>query len=183
MTLSEASRIPEKAGQKRIIGVSIEELARTEDRLENMDKKPIERARLMKWFRKSFVPSRRRVRALLRYIEETEARVIDALGGPDVITPQKEIIVKAAMRALQVALIVELYINQEGPIRKDLLERGVVDLQPALEKIVSFYNAARLNLVAVGLGAHKADEILTFDKYVIKASAEKKTEGDGSEKN
>ncbi len=89
--------------------------------------------------------------------------------GPEFVTPQKEIIPKTALRALQVALIVELYINQEGPIRKDLLERGIVDLQPALEKIASFYNACRLNLVAIGLEARKADEIISLDSY-LKAS-------------
>jgi hypothetical protein len=152
-----AGRPKGKKGAGRIIGVSPAELVQVEAGLASVDKRQLAEARLGKFFRKSCTPSRRRVRAMVKYIETTERRVIDALGGPEVITPQKEIILKAAMWALQVAIIVELYINQEGPIRKDLLERGIVDLQPALEKIVSFYNAARLNLVAIGLEARRAD--------------------------
>jgi hypothetical protein len=126
-------------------------------------------AKLLRWTKRVSVPSRRQFRKIRAYVDEAERKVIDSLGGPAVVSPQRQIILKAGMRALQVCLLIELYINREGPIRKDLLERGVVDLQPALDKTVTFYNSCRLNLLAIGLEERKADEVLDLGRYIAES--------------
>jgi len=143
----------------------------------NLDYRTLRQAGLVKFYRKTCVPSQRKFKKIRQYVEEMEGQVIDALGGPDLVTPQKEILIKVAMRALQVALLLELYINKEGAVRKDLLDKGIVEIQPALEKTVTFYNSCRLNLMAVGLDAVKADEVLTLAKYT--ALEDQGAKGDG----
>lgn len=142
--------------------------------LMNFDDKTLKRARLTEFLAKQERPSVRRLRGIRRKLMQTEARIVDALGGPDDISPQKEALVAVAMKALSIAYLIELYCNRHGVIRPDDLERGVVDVQPALEKSLRFYSEARQSLTAAGLERKKIDETLNLGRYVeIKERGEK----------
>jgi len=134
--------------------------------LTTFDEKTIKRARLHEFLAKQERPSVRQLRKIRRQIMQTEARIVDALGGADDISPQKEALISVAMKALSIAFLIELYINRHGAIRPDDLARGVVDVQPALEKSLRFYSEARQSLAAAGLERKKIDETLNLGRYI-----------------
>jgi hypothetical protein len=142
--------------------------------LTTFDEKTVKRARLAEFLAKQERPSVRQLRKIRRQLMQTEARIVDALGGPDDISPQKEALISVAMKALSIAHLIELYLNKHGAIRPDELKRGVVDVQPALEKSLRFYSEARQSLTAVGLERKKIDEAMNFGRYIeLKKEGEK----------
>ena len=96
--------------------------------LTTFDEETVKRARLAEFLAKQERPSVRQLRKIRRQIMQTEARIVDALGGPDDISPQKEALVSVAMKALSIAHLIEPYINGQGAIRPDDLERASLEI-------------------------------------------------------
>ena len=96
-----------------------------------------------------------------------EKGLIEDLGGPSELTAAKEILIKGTVEAYGVLFLAIMYCKKEGILRPDLLEKGVVSLQPVLgQQFLAFLNTCRQNLVALGLDKKKADEAFDLGKYV-----------------
>lgn len=138
-----------------------------------------------KWVKSGQMPTGRGFEKVKRCIRDVQVRLIDALGGPEKITPQQEILVQGTIKALGVCFLVELYINKEGPVVKHLLKRGIVELQPCLGKsYATFLNVIRQNTLALGLDRKQTDDVLDLGKYIevhdAKAAESLKGKGKGS---
>lgn len=132
---------------------------------------------LTPWIKQGQLPSGRGMAKIKKHLADIQDRLIDSLGGVKEITPQQEILAHSTIKGLGVMLLVELYINKEGPIRKDLLRRGIVELQPVLGKsYVAFLNSIRQNLLALGLDRKQAETILTPFEIAEKIDEEKARE-------
>lgn len=112
-------------------------------------------------------PSIRGYKRLQKYLEGMERILIDDQGGSSEITGAKEILIKGTVEAFGVFFLAIMYCKKEGILRPDLLEKGIVSLQPVLgNQFIAFMNTIRQNLVALGLEKKKADEVLDLKKYI-----------------
>ena len=141
--------------------------------------KKIPRTGVVPWVRDGTLPKGRGSWRLKKFIRDLERNLFDSLGGLENITPQREILARTTIRAVGVLLLAERYIEKHGPLRKDLLNKGILELQPVLGKsYIAFVNTIRQNLLALGLDRVKAEEVMSLAD-VIEEFDEKKAEAEG----
>ena len=122
-------------------------------------------------------PSVRGYKKLQQYLKDMERDLIELQGGPEKITVAKEILIKGTIEAYGVLLLASIYCKREGILRPDMLEKGIVELQPVLgRQFLAFLNTLRQNLVALGLEKTEAEEVFDIHKYVKEKYGKKKSD-------
>ena len=123
-------------------------------------------------------PSVRGYKKLQQYLKDIERDLIELQGGPEKITVAKEILIKGTIEAYGVLLLASIYCKREGILRPDLLEKGIVELQPVLgRQFLAFLNTLRQNLVALGLEKAEAEEVFDLHEYIRKKYSKKESDG------
>jgi hypothetical protein len=112
------------------------------------------------------MPSGRGLVKVKRYAETIEDRIIESKGGVKRITPLQELLIHSTVRAFKASVLIDIYINKEGPVVKHLLKRGIVELQPCLKSYATFLNVVRQNAIALGLEGREAEKVFTLPEYV-----------------
>lgn len=111
-------------------------------------------------------------RALNRYLNGVER---DLMAATPRMNVKKELLIKQVVRTEGLMRLTELYLQSRGPVNPGPLARGEIELQPVITKnYISFMNAQRQAILALGLDPQKVDEVLDLDSYI----AEKDGEGD-----
>jgi len=130
-------------------------------------------------------PSIRGHKKIQKYLADLERDLINDLGGSEQLTAAKEILIKTVIEAYGFVLLSSMYCKKEGILRSDLLEKGIVELQPVLGKqFLAFMNSCRQSLMALGLDKRQVDKVLTpweLAKKVEEEDGRKKNEQDNEE--
>jgi len=122
-------------------------------------------------------PSIRGYKKLQKYLQDMERELIDMQGGPGKLTPAKEILIKSVIEAYGVLFLASMYVKKEGVLRPDMLDKGVVELQPVLGKqFLAIINTLRQNLVALGLEKKEAEEVFDLQTYLKQKDKEREDE-------
>lgn len=139
-----------------------------------MDTKPVKMGKKSEkhgvhiWLRDGRIsPSVRGYKRLKRYLRDMEHGLYKMQGGPDNVTPAKEILIKATIEAYGVLLLASIFCREHGVVRPDRLSDGVVELQPVMgHQFLAFMNTCRQNLITLGMNGQITDEILDLGKYI-----------------
>src|SRR4030042_3467606 len=92
------------------------------------------------------VPGGRRIR---RDLQALRRDLETALPG---LPPQKRVLVDQVITCQTVVLLILHYLNRTGLFRKDEWDKGLLDVQPVVRKVLgSYMNTQRLALMALGL--------------------------------
>jgi hypothetical protein len=143
--------------------------------------KKIPRTGVVPWIRDGTLPKGRGSWRLKKFVRDLEKRLFDSLGGLENCTPQQEILARTTIRALGVLLLAERFIEKHGPLRKDLFDKGILDLQPVLGKsYIAYMNTIRQNLLALGLERRELESEMSLAD-VIREHDEKKAEANQGE--
>jgi len=136
------------------------------------------------WLRDGRIsPSVRGYKRMRRYLREMERSLFEMQGGPDRVTPAKEILIKSTIEAYGVLLLASIFCREHGVVRPDRLKEGVVELQPVMgAQFLAFMNTCRQNLVTLGMDGRKADDILDLGRYIEIKDNEKRKHKDKAPK-
>ena len=95
------------------------------------------------------------------YLDETRAGLVrDVAGREEDLSTAQRVIIDRTMGLLSVLRCIEESLSEQG------IMRGSV-LAPILrENYLSYQNAVRLNLAALGINRREGDKVIDLDQYV-----------------
>jgi len=105
----------------------------------------------------------RGTRTLSKRLAELRTSLVDSVGE---MSTQKEILVDRVVSLEGLIRLTELYLRQAGIVRPDSFKRGLIHVQPSLERwYLGALNSQRLSLQALGLDK-KPEPVPTFAEIV-----------------
>ena len=130
------------------------------------------------------MPSGRGYTKVKQYVDELEESLIQELGGHERTTPQQRILLESVLKAYQIQVLIELWINKVGPIdAKKFNVKKELNLHPILGKsYLSFQNSVRLGLEKLfPNGFERKEAAFNLPEYIDKTYGKKGEEDDGKQ--
>jgi hypothetical protein len=117
---------------------------------------------------------------LVRYTQDCHAALLKDLapGGPDTLSAAKGILLDRLTSKLLTAGLLDIYLGQQGIIRRDRLDQRVLECEPAVATYLQVNNAIRHDLVVLGLERVNLEpHVLTPDELMAQVELEDQDSG------